>query len=335
MNTRQKRTSSKPSLSSLLATIVRRARRGAIPRIAYIRTMACLLGLLWPICLTAGEEGPYFSLVDLQKRQLPKREQLISALIPTTSTSPRAATSHPSYPARLQAIPVAPREYPPETIAYLAEHEIHHGDRRKPAVALTFDCEAGTQSTRQILETLRQENVEATFFILGKYAYMYPDIVREIAADGHELGNHSFYHPLFTAITPITATQTTMFAEITYTEAAIDWAVGRHVPMRYIRFPYGGRNDAIRRYAASLGYQSAFWDLDPRGWEPGQTPQDVVDYMDHAAHSGGIVIMHCGCWNDANALPGVIQAIRARGLYPGPLSSVLSEHVRGEHVRRK
>jgi peptidoglycan/xylan/chitin deacetylase (PgdA/CDA1 family) len=102
--------------------------------------------------------------------------------------------------------------------------------------------------------------------------------------------------------------------------------------MRYIRFPYGGRNDAIRRYAASLGYQSAFWDLDPRGWEPGQTPQDVVEYMDHAAHSGGIVIMHCGCWNDANALPGVIQAIRARGLYPGPLSSVLSEHAPPLHL---
>jgi peptidoglycan/xylan/chitin deacetylase (PgdA/CDA1 family) len=148
---------------------------------------------------------------------------------------------------------------------------------------------------------------------------MFPDIIREIAADGHEFGNHSFFHPLYYDIAPITATQ-----EVTYTEAVLDWAVGEHVPMRYFRFPYGGRNAPLRTLVAELGYQSSFWDLDPRGWEPHVTAADVVDYIRFTARNGGIVIMHCGCWDDANALAEIIDVIREKGIEPGPLSDVLT-----------
>ena len=112
--------------------------------------------------------------------------------------------------------------------------------------------------------------------------------------------------------------------ELTYTEAAIDWAVGQHVPMRYVRFPYGGRNYAARLHAAGLGYQSAFWDIDPRGWDPAHTVTDAVEHIRHTAHYGGIIIMHCGSWDDANALADVIGAIRELGIAPGTLSDVLS-----------
>jgi len=294
-----------------------------------------------PVCLAASDHGPYFSLKDLYKRPLPKPERLLGEHVRSAMIPPAPPTRQ--YPVALAALvpgeirgefrqdvaiagaffeslAIAPRVYSTETIAYLAAHEIRHGDRQRPAVALTFDCEVGVQSTLQILETLRQENVQATFFVLGKYAYMYPDIIREIAAGGHEFGNHSFFHPLFTAVTPLTITQ-----EIVYTEAAIDWAVGYHVSMRYIRFPYGGRNDAIRQHAAALGYQSAFWNLDPRGWEPDTTAQDVVGYIARAAYNGGIVIMHCGCWDDARALPDLIRALQAKGLHPGTLSDVLAD----------
>jgi peptidoglycan/xylan/chitin deacetylase (PgdA/CDA1 family) len=263
------------------------------------------------IRLAAGENGPYFSLYDLQNRPRPSLEHLLSQTI-----KPPPAME---YPPALSDITIVPRTYTTETVTYLAQHEIHYGDRQKPTMALTFDCEAGTNSTRKIVQTLREKNVKATFFILGRYVYMFPDLVREIAADGHEFGNHSFFHPLYTAIAPITATQ-----DITYTEAVLDWAVGKHVPMRYFRFPYGGRNDPLRRLAAELGYQSAFWDLDPRGWEPHITSADVVTYIRTTAHNGGIVIMHCGCWDDADALAEIIDVIREKGIEPGTLSDVLT-----------
>jgi peptidoglycan-N-acetylmuramic acid deacetylase len=190
-------------------------------------------------------------------------------------------------------------------------------------MALTFDCEIGPRRTRQILDTLREEDVKATFFVQGRFAYRNPDLIRQMAVDGHEIGNHSFFHPLFTDLSPLEMTK-----EITYTEAAISWAVGHYVPMRWFRFPYAGRNHTTRLHVASLGYQSSSWDLDPRGWEPGVTAQDVVDYIRQRAHNGGIVIMHCGSPDDVRALPGVIQAIRERGLFLGTLSDALAEEDR-------
>ena len=264
------------------------------------------------IRLEASEDGPFFTLADLASytpiTRPPAQKWTIRAPVWDT------------YPPEISDVPILPRTYPSATVEYLASHEIEHGDRQNPYVALTFDCESGTESARQILQILEQEQVHATFFVLGRYAYLFPDIVRQIAEEGHEIGNHSFFHPLFTTIEPVTATQ-----EILNTEAVIDWAVGHHVPMRYIRFPYGGRNRANRQHAAALGYQSAFWDIDPRGWDPDKSAEDVVNHIKGTVHNGGIVIMHCGSWDDARALEQVIQAIRESGRVPGTLTDVLTE----------
>ena len=263
-----------------------------------------------PAIAMGGDDGPYFSAVDLARYSPPVPR-------PTHKITPPVWTQ---YPDLLRDWHLDTHSYPTETITYLAEHEVHYGDRQSAFLALTFDCENETGATRRILETLRNENTHATFFLTGRYAYMWPEVARQIVEDGHEIGNHSFFHPLFTSVSAVTATM-----EITYTEAAIARAVGSEVPIRFFRFPYAGRDNATRMHVASMGYQSAFWNLDPRGWEPGKTPEDVVAYMRRTAHSGGIVIMHCHSWNDANALPGIIQAIREKGLVPGTLSDVLTE----------
>ena len=263
-----------------------------------------------PLTLTAGDRGPFFTLADLKSYTPPP-------------TKPHSRTTPPVwkvYPLELRTYSPLPRAYTPETIQYLAQHEIRDGDPLAPYVALTFDCETGPGSTRQILQTLAVEEVKGTFFVLGRYAYARPEITRQIAEQGHEIANHSFFHPRFTDIDLITAT-----LEITYTEAAVARAVGEAVPMRYLRFPYGGRNWATKEHAAAWGYQSAFWNLDPKGWEPDKTPQDVVDYIRRTVHPGGIVILHCSSWNDARALPEIIRIIRDKGLEPGSLSDVLTE----------
>ncbi|MBN1934974.1 MAG: polysaccharide deacetylase family protein [Anaerolineae bacterium] len=227
-----------------------------------------------------------------------------------------------AFPARLKTVPIVARSPSTETVAYLAEHEIRYPSQSIPYVALTFDCELGVESTRQILQTLRQEGdsegpIRITFFIMGQYALKYPDVVREIVADGHELGNHSFDHPKFTSLTQVTATQ-----QISYTEAAINLALGKPVSMRYFRFPYGLREMEHLTQIAELGYQSVFWNLDPRGWEEGKTTQDVVEYVRQTVRPGGIVVMHCGCWNDVNALPEIIRIVRDKGLKMGTISDI-------------
>lgn len=299
-------------VAMLLALLVEIGRTQAdAPRDDLRRELLYSSAAQHPVRLTASDDGPFFSLEDLR------------AYVPPPP-KPKAWEIRPpvwvEYPKALDDIPIVPRGYSEETIRYLAEHEIRQGDRSMPYVALTFDCELGTSSTRHILETLQAEGVRATFFVQGRYAYRNPEIMRQIEAGGHEFGNHSFFHPQFTSISPITATQ-----ELTYTEAAITWALGHPMPMRYIRFPYGRRNNATRLHAASLGYQSASWDIDPRGWDPEKGPEDVVEYIRRTAHPGGIVIMHCMSWDDAHALSDVIQVLRERGLEPGTLWDVLTE----------
>jgi peptidoglycan/xylan/chitin deacetylase (PgdA/CDA1 family) len=114
-----------------------------------------------------------------------------------------------------------------------------------------------------------------------------------------------------------------MTQEITYTEAAVTWAAGEYVPMRFFRFPYAGRNQATLEHVAALGYQSSFWNLDPRGWDPSISAEDVVDAVRQRVHAGSILIMHCSSRDDARALPGVIRVIREHDLAPGRLGDVL------------
>ena len=256
------------------------------------------------VCIDPGGGEPCFTLTDLRER------------VPKWKITPPVWSE---YPAALDAVPLATRTYSPETIEYLAAHEIRYGDRKSGAIALTFDCELNPRGAMLILDTLEREGVRATFFVQGRFAYRNPDVIRRMVAGGHELGSHSFFHPLFTDITPLTMTQ-----EITYTEAAIAWAVGEYVPMRYFRFPYAGRNAATRRHVASLGYQSSFWDIDPRGWDPQKTAQDVVDHVRKLANAGGTIILHCSSVDDLHALPEVLQVIRDRGLEPGTVTDVLT-----------
>lgn len=228
------------------------------------------------------------------------------------------------YPAVLDTVAIPPREYTSETIEYLSTHRVRSGDRQLRAMSLTFDCESNARNTFRMLDTLREYQVPATFFLLGRYVYQYPELAQRMVADGHELGNHSFFHPLFTAISPLTAT-----LEITYTEAVVDWAVGRHVPMRYFRFPYAGRNDALLRFVATRGYQTMSWDIDPRGWEPGKTGNDVIEHVRARAHNGGILLMHCSAVADADALPAVLQLVREMGMEWVSLHEIQAEEPPG------
>jgi peptidoglycan/xylan/chitin deacetylase (PgdA/CDA1 family) len=271
---------------------------------------------LHPVRLSASDEGPFFSLQDLSAYAPPARQP-----------APRWEIRPPvwkEYPALLDTIPLPPRHYTAETIDYLATHRVRSGDPQRRAMSLTFDCESSAQNTLRMLDTLREYEVPATFFVLGQYVYQYPELAQRMVADGHELGNHSFFHPLFTAISPVTAT-----LEITYTEAVVDWAVGRHVPMRYFRFPYAGRNDALLRFVATLGYQTMSWDIDPRGWEPGKTGNDVVEHVRAKAHNGGILLMHCKAVPDADALPEVLQLVRDMGMEWVPLHELMAEEPPG------
>ncbi|MEM7346858.1 MAG: polysaccharide deacetylase family protein [Chloroflexota bacterium] len=203
-------------------------------------------------------------------------------------------------------------------IDYVISNEVKRGDEAGQALALTFDCGGSATAIQTVLSILKAGEAKGTFFLEGKTVEAHPEVVPLIMADDHDLGNHSYSHPRFT-----TLTQTAAISELVQTEALISAAADHPLPLRYFRFPYGDRNDEIKAWIGTLGYQSIFWDIDPRGWHATITTTDVISTVVNQAKPGGIVLMHCSAQADLLALPTIISTLKAEGYSFEPLSAIL------------
>lgn len=183
-------------------------------------------------------------------------------------------------------------------------------------VALTFDDGPYGTSTRQILDILRDKQVRATFFILGKNTEKFPDQVRREVDEGHVIGNHSYDH---SAKLPSLATST-FVADLKEAEQAITKASGLR-PTLY-RPPYGALSQTMRRALASEGYRNVLWNVDPEDWDYEKSPRaEIVKRILATVKPNAIILMHDGRDthvdyprdNTVTALPFIIDGLRARG----------------------
>ncbi len=130
---------------------------------------------------------------------------------------------------------------------------------RPGEIALTFDDGPNPAWTPRLLDTLAAHRVQATFFLLGKFAEAEPDLVRRIAAAGHLIGNHSWSHPDLSR-TPSDAIR----EELRRTSATLEQIAG--APVRFFRPPYGARRPAVFRIARELGLQPVLWNAMTSDW---------------------------------------------------------------------
>ena len=211
-----------------------------------------------------------------------------------------------------------------ELPSFLASHEVSRGRTDLATVALTFDCGLGNETTRSILDTLRESNVRATFFLEGRFIQAYPDLVATMARDGHELGNHSMHHPDFTGLDPDAIapglTDVTALLDALGERAGLPSATSR---LHLFRFPYGKRSPETLRAIAMEWYQSISWSVDPRGWLDAATAAMVSDHVLAHAHAGDIILQHCDSQADADALPEIIDGLRDRGLAFASVSQIM------------
>lgn len=209
-----------------------------------------------------------------------------------------------------------------------SSYEIQRTGDKPGKIALTFDDGPDPVWTPKILDVLKQENVKACFFVVGENGQANPDLIRRIADEGHEIGNHSFTHPDMAEIPGIVAD-----LELNTTQRLIESLTGRST--RLFRAPYFG--DAEPRAtdelaptvrAQDLGYISIGLRLDPRDWKltnddgTPHTPDQIVNEVLTAAaittpeERGEIVLLHdSGGDRSATvaALPKLINELRARG----------------------
>ncbi len=128
-------------------------------------------------------------------------------------------------------------------------------------VALTFDDGPNDAATPELLEVLARHGVRATFFAIGDFARARPEIVRQVVAAGHLLGNHTMDHPRLS-----TQTAARVRRELAECNAALEEITGAAV--KFFRPPYGARRPAVLRVARELGLVPVLWNVTGHDWEP-------------------------------------------------------------------
>lgn len=185
--------------------------------------------------------------------------------------------------------------------------EVVSGNSQEKKIALTFDAGAGIAAIDVILSTLNEHRITATFFVTGKFAEKYPDVVRSIADSGHEFGNHSYSHLNF-----IEAGKTRLKHELEKTEEIVMDITGTSTKP-YFRFPYGARNEELIEEVNQLGYLSIYWTIDSLDWKSSESPDMIRQRVVSGVSPGAIVLMHCNSSQEREALPLIISDLEARG----------------------
>jgi peptidoglycan/xylan/chitin deacetylase (PgdA/CDA1 family) len=188
-----------------------------------------------------------------------------------------------------------------------------HLPTREREVALTFDDGPNPDATPRILDTLGELGVLATFFVLGRHAERWPDIVHRTVAEGHQLGNHGYFHRKLHLKSPFYVKR-----DLGLGKRAIERA-GAQSP-RFFRAPHGFRSPWVSAIAGSMGertigWSRGVWDSD----QPGVTT--IVDRTMEGVRPGSIVLLHDGDGYNADgnrlqtaaALPRIINGLRDRG----------------------
>ena len=208
--------------------------------------------------------------------------------------------------------PPAPKPVPPPSTSAIwpgsgESLNYYRGPRGGRRVCITFDGGSSAEVALDVLNALRERGIRTTFFITGAFIRHYPDLVRRMAQEGHEIGNHTLTHP---HLAPGMRrdprwTRERFQAELLETDRLFYRLVGR--PMDpFWRAPYGEQNTEIRAWAEELGYRHIGWSegADTLDWatvkerrlyRSGNAILDRLgERMERQDGEGLIVLMHLG-----------------------------------------
>jgi peptidoglycan/xylan/chitin deacetylase (PgdA/CDA1 family) len=201
---------------------------------------------------------------------------------------------------------------------------VTQGDPTRPLVALTLDAGAGSEPTPTILDALRERGLRVTFFLTGDWIRQNPDLVSQMAADGHEFGNHSLTHADFTL-----HDDSTLARELAETERLLYVTAGA-TTRPFFRPPFGAYNSRVLQTSIEQGYLPIYWTLDSLdSVGPPKSPEFLLERVTTTLSPedlhGAIILAHCGSASTAEALPAILDRFAAMGLEVRPLSEVLGQ----------
>jgi peptidoglycan-N-acetylglucosamine deacetylase len=196
------------------------------------------------------------------------------------------------------------------------------------SVALTFD-DGPSADTERVLDVLAAHDLPATFFMIGRQVERHSQTARRVAAAGHEIGNHSYSHPIF-----LYRRGRETQRQLERAQAVIVDVTG--VRPRFARPPCGVRTPAYFRTARALGLQTVQWTLAGFDWQRHMAARIAHDVLRGVA-AGAIILLHDGDSENRSdrgatvaALPLIIEGLKERGLRVAPLAQLIEPSVCAE-----
>ncbi len=196
------------------------------------------------------------------------------------------------------------------------------GNVGEKVLYLTFDAGYENGCTAKILDTLKEKQVPAAFFLVGNYIRQSPDLVRRMVAEGHTVGNHTMHHYDMSRLSDKAA----FSKELTDLEALYKETVGQELP-KFYRPPQGIYSEENLKTAQELGYKTLFWSLAYVDWNNDAQPTREAAFAKllPRTHNGAVVLLHSTSKTNAEILGELIDKWKAMGYRFGTLEELFSQ----------
>ena len=171
-----------------------------------------------------------------------------------------------------------------------------------PKIAITFDDGPSPLYTEKLLDGLKERGVKASFFLIGKSAEQYPELVKRMAQEEHVIGNHTYSHVQLSACSYEEAVE-----EIRKENEILFGLTGK-VPV-YIRPPFGSYTSKLEE---KFPMEKVLWTIDPEDWKVRNT-QTIVRHVISHAKDGGIILLHDQYATSVEAAFQIIDQLKAEG----------------------
>lgn len=182
---------------------------------------------------------------------------------------------------------------------------IYSVETTEKKVALTFDAAWGSDKTLSIVNTLKESNLKATFFLVGFWTEENKDKVKQIDEAGFDIGTHSNTHPKMSNLS-----KSQIQSELSISMKLISDITGK--PVKFFRPPFGDYNDTLVSTATELGLKTIQWDVDTLDWK-GISANEILDRVKANVKNGSIILCHNNSDHIVEALPLLISYLKSEG----------------------
>lgn len=195
-------------------------------------------------------------------------------------------------------------------------------DTPEKKVAISFDAAWGADDTDELLRILKENDVKTTFFMCGYWVDDFPEEVKKIAADGHDIGNHSATHPHMSQLS-----KEQMKEELMVAHEKVKNLTG--IEMDLFRPPFGEYDNNVIEAAQECNYYSVQWDVDSLDWKEQGAEAEINQVLNHKhLGNGSIILFHNDAKYTPQVLDRIIKGLKEKGYEIVPVSELI---LRGDY----